>query len=381
MNKFFALALTLLMASGCVQSEQFVRSGSIALGDITASSDISNIAISPEGTLACVVGSYVKERDAVSYSTVTMLDLVQKKASWTRQIAPPEATANIYAIACRFHGKDMYVLANADSTRAMANNQSRVYLYKYAGSGEEIKHVAVPVATESRIAIDLLVHNGGLHVIGYGKDEDTTNEYYSMFISAVDETLAFQTRMMKDGGYTQFSAARSIGGTIYIGGDFFPKTVAKTDLPIYYANSKIKSNGGYLWSVRPKHKVVSASENIATAIDDKATTFSLSQSKATSSVIAVDASGKIRPAIVYKSTLCKVDLLTPAGNGLLAIRQVCGSGSKHGLVWIDPVAGTETALDLLGNTPKFIISDHANWYGVNANGRGLEFVFGKLEGK
>jgi hypothetical protein len=50
-------------------------------------------------------------------------------------------------------------------------------------------------------------------------------------------------------------------------------------------------------------------------------------------------------------------------------------------VWIDPAAGVETALDVLGNTPKFILSDGRNWYGVGLNGRKQEFVFGKLEGQ
>jgi len=374
--------LSLSMASGCAHAGQLVRSGSIPMGDLAISSDINNIAVSPDGTQACVVASYVKEREAAVHSTVTLVDLVQKKVGWTRQMPPPDATANVYAIACRFHADRVYALANADAAHAMANNAGRVYVYQYGRNGDEIKHAAIPVSTESRVAIDMLAHDGTLHVIGFGKDTDTDNEYYSMFVSTVDDTLAFQTRMMKDGSYTQFAAVRAIGSQWYIGGDFYPKIVPKNDLPIYYANSKIKPGGGYLWSVRPQHKVVTASDNIATAIDDRATTYSLSQSRGASSLIAVDAGGKIAPAITYKSAFCKVDAFTPAGRGLLAIRQSCaGSGGKRGLVWIDPAAGAETALDVLGATPKFIVSDSRNWYGVGVNGRKQEFVFGRLEGQ
>jgi hypothetical protein len=382
MTRFSVVALTLLMASGCAQSEPLVRSGSILLGDLAASSDINNVAVSPDGTLACVVGSYVKEREATVYSTVTLVDLVQKKVGWTKQMPPPDAMANVYAVACRFQGDNVYALANADAAHAMANNVGRVYVVKYSRNGDELKHAAIPVSAESRVAIDMLAHDGKLHVIGFGKDTDANNEYYSMFVAAVDDSLAFQTRMMKDGSYTQFAAVRAIGNHWYIGGDFYPKIVPKNDLPIYYANSKIKPGGGYLWSVRPLHKVVTASDNIATAIDDRATTYSLSQSRGTSSLIAVDAGGKIAPAITYKSAFCKVDAFTPAGRGLLAIRQSCaGSGGKRGLVWIDPVAGAETALDVLGATPKFIVSDSRNWYGVGVNGHKQEFVFGRLEGQ
>jgi hypothetical protein len=130
---------------------------------------------------------------------------------------------------------------------------------------------------------------------------------------------------------------RAIGSHWYIGGDFHPKIVPKNDLPIYYANSKIKRGGGYVWSERPRHKVVTTSDNIATAIDDRATTYSLSQSRGTSSLIAVDAGGRIAPA-----------------------------------------TGAETTLDVLGNVPKFIVSDSRNWHGVGLSGDRLEFVFGPV---
>jgi hypothetical protein len=143
------------MASACAHSGPLVRSGSIPLGDLAVSSDINNVAVSPDGTQACVVGSYVKEREAAVHGTVTLVDLVQKKVGWTKQMPPPDATANVVAVACRFHANGLYVLASADTAHAMVNNVGRVY------------------------------------------------EYYSMFVSAVDESLAFQTRMMKDGRYTR----------------------------------------------------------------------------------------------------------------------------------------------------------------------------------
>jgi hypothetical protein len=380
MNRCSIAALSLLMASSQAQSGPLVRSGSIPLSDLATSSDINGIAVSPDGTLACVVGAYVDQRQAASHSTVTLVDLVQKKVSWTRQMAPPDGAANVVAVACRFHGDSVYALANADATHAMANNAGRVHVVRYGRIGNELNHAAIPVSTESRVAIDMLAHEGKLHVIGFGKDTDASNEYYSMFVATVDESLAFQTRMMKDGSYTQFAAVRALGNHWYIGGEFYPRIVPRNDLPIYYANSKIKPGGGYVWSVRPRHKAVTASDNIATAIDDRATTYSLSQSRGTSSLIAVDASGRMAPAVVYKSAYCKVQSFTPAGRGLLAIRQSCaGSGSKRGLVWIDPAAGAETTLDVLGTTPEYIMSDNGNWYGVGLNGRQQEFVFGTLD--
>jgi hypothetical protein len=380
MIKFVILGLITSLAPAYAAAGPLASSGSIALGELAESSDINNIAVSQDGARACVVASYIMERDGAIHSTVTLVDLVRKQTGWTRQITPPGGTANVYAKACRFHGNKLYALANADSSSAMANNQGRVYVYAFTADGKARGHAAVPVPAESRVAIDLLLHGGKLHVVGYGKDADAYNEYYSMFDATFDTTLDFQTRVTKDGSYTQFSAARSVGDHLYIGGEFFPRRVAGTDLPIDYANSKIKPGGGYRWSVRPHHTLFTASDNIATAINDRATTFSLSQSKGMSSIIAVDANGKMAPAKTFKSNFCKVQSLSHAGSGLMAIRQSCaGSNSPRGLVWIDPAAGTETPLILLGDTPKFIMSSGGNWYGVNSNGRKLALVVGKLE--
>jgi hypothetical protein len=166
MTRFSVAALSLLMASSCAHAEPLVRSGSILLSDLAASSDINNVAVSPNGMLACVVGSYVKEREATVYSTVTLVDLVQKKVGWTKQMPPPDAMANVYAVACRFQGDNLYALANADAAHAMANNVGRVYVYKYGRNGDELKHAAIPVSSESRVAIDMLADDGKLHVIG-----------------------------------------------------------------------------------------------------------------------------------------------------------------------------------------------------------------------
>ncbi len=111
----------------------------------------------------------------MAHSTVTLVDLVQQKVSWTRRMAPPDATANVYVVACRFHGDSVYALA-------MANNAGRVHVVKYGRNGDELGHAAIPVPTESRVAIDMLEHDGKLHVIGFGKDTDASNEYYSMFV-------------------------------------------------------------------------------------------------------------------------------------------------------------------------------------------------------
>lgn len=89
--------------------------------------------------------SHVDQRQAVAHSTVTLVDLVQQKVSWTRRMAPPDATANVYVVACRFHGDSVYALA-------MANNAGRVHVVKYGRNGDELGHAAIPVPTESRVA-------------------------------------------------------------------------------------------------------------------------------------------------------------------------------------------------------------------------------------
>ena len=91
-------------------------------------------------------------------------------ARWTH-CPPPDATANVYAVACRPHGDNVY---------ALANNVGRVYVYRYGRRGDELRHAAIPVAAESRVAIDLLAQDGRLHVIGFGKETGKNNEYYNL---------------------------------------------------------------------------------------------------------------------------------------------------------------------------------------------------------
>ena len=68
MSRFSTCALGLLIAWGHAQGAQLTRSGSVPLGDLAASSDINNVAVSRDGTQACVVASYVKEPGAAVYS-------------------------------------------------------------------------------------------------------------------------------------------------------------------------------------------------------------------------------------------------------------------------------------------------------------------------
>lgn len=382
MIKFLALGAGLLLACGCTQSKGLAPTASFPLGTSEQLKDVANIGIARDGAAACIVRSGINEDDATVHSSVTLADLGQKKVSWTRKIAPPDSTANVYALACTFQGNHLYVLANADSQRAMVNSQSLVYVYKFALNGELLKHAAIPVAARSRVAIDMLAQGDKLTVLGYGKDEDAKNEYYTMFITSFDEALAFQTRVLKDGGYSQYSAVRQVGNHLHIGGEFFPKSVSKDDLPLDYALSKIKQRGGYLWSTRPKHKFVTASDNIATAIGTDGAAYSLSQNRGDTSLIAVDANGNAAPTKTWKSAFCKVKTFTGGANGLLAIRESCpGAKRKNALVQIDPAAATEQQLDILGAEPAFVTTTQTHWYGVGASAGKLALTFGPIEGR
>lgn len=384
MTRFLALGFGLLLASGCTQSKDMAKdpapTGSFSLPATEQMNAVTGIRMAADAGSACIVGNGVVDSDAAVHSGVAVVDLAQKKARWTKKIAPPEGTANVYAIACAFQGNHVYVLANADSQRAMANSQGRVYVYKFALNGELLKHAPIPLAMKSRVAIDLFAQGGTLHAVGYGKDEDEKNEYYSMFISTVDEALSFQTKVMKDGSYSQYSAMRAVGNHLHIGGEFLSKTVSKSDLPLDYAISKIKLGGGYLWSTRPKHKFITKSDNIATAIAADGTAHSLSQAGGNTSLITVAATGTAAPAKTYKSAFCKIEAVANGGKRLLAVRESCpGVKRQRALVAIDPAIGAEKQLDALGPDPTFVTSGETHWFGAGASAGKLEFSFGTLE--
>lgn len=382
MTKFLALGVSVLMAAGCSHAKEPAPGASFVLGAPGHKLDVNDVVLSANGASACVAGSYVNQDDARIYSSIMLVDLAQQKAAWTALIKPPGASANVNAIACRFQGNKLVVLANADSSSAMTNSRSSVHLYQYALTGEMLKHAALPLAAARVIGTALLEQGGKLEVIGYAKEDDEKNEYYAMFNAIVDEALAFRTRLVKAGGYSQHSAARVVAEQLLIGGEFYKKQASKTDLPGYYANSKLSPAGAYLWSVRPEHKIVTASENIATAIGEDGITYSVSQNKGATSIIAVDANGKAAAAKNYTSSLCTVESLASAGNGLFAIRRPCDRAKgKNTLVWIDPAAGTEKPIALLAHEPKFIGTAAGRWFGVGGGAEKLEFSFGSLGGQ
>ena len=382
LTKFLALGLSVLLACGCSQARESAPATSIALGSVSHNMDVADVALAPGAASACVAGSYIVDADAVVHSAVMLVDIAQKKLGWVAHIKPPAGAANLTAAACRIHGNNLYVLANADSSSARTTSQSSVHLYKYALSGELLKHAPLPVAASNAVGIALVELGGKLQVVGYTKDVDEKNEYYAMLLSNFDEGMAFQTKVLKTGAYNEQAAVRALGGNLYMGGEFYMKTASRTDLASYYASSRVTPAGASQWSVRPQHQLVTRSENIATAIGDDGSAYSLSHSKGNTSLIVVDPAGKAGAAKTYKSTYCAINSLAATAKGLFAIRRQCDRAKgKDALVWIDPVAGAEKTVKLLAQKPKFIGAADGRWYGVGGSADKLEFSIGTPGGQ
>lgn len=381
MSKLVALGLTLLISTGCADSQAVASATSISLGKFKDMPGITRVVIADNGASACVVGSYLKN-ESESHSVVMLVDLAQKKTSWVKTIAPPPATPNVYAVGCGFSGTDIFVLANAGTDSAMASNKTLAYVFQFSPAGALLKQEPVPSDARSDRAVDLLNNAGILQAVGYTRDEDSNNEYYAMFMTRVDSGMRLPTRITKEGSYSQFSTLRAIDGQLFAGGRFFPKKAAKTDDLQDYANSRIKSDGRYLWSVRPAHKHVSRPGGVQTAISAAGTIYSVAQNKGATSVIAVGANGKVTSTSNYQSSLCDVQQVAAGAGKLLALRSPCVAGKgAPALVLIDPVAGREQALALLAGTPRYIATHKQQWYGVAEDKGALTLTFGTLEGQ
>lgn len=383
MSKLVALGMTLLMSTGCAESQAVVTAAgsSISLGKFKDMPGITRMSIADNGALACIVGSYLKD-ESISHSVVMLVDLVQKKTSWVKSISPPPSTPNVYAVGCGFSGADVFVLANAGTNSAMASNKTLAYVFQFSQAGTLLKQEPVPSDARSDHAVDLLNDAGILQAVGYTQDEDDKNEYYAMFMTRVDSSMRLSTSITKEGSYSQFSAMRAIGGHLFAGGRFFPKKAAKTDGLQDYANSRIKSDGRYLWSVRPAHRNVARPGGVQTAINAAGTIYSVAQNKGATSVIAVGANGKVTGSSNYQSTFCDVEQVAAGSRQLLAIRTLCGATKgAPALVSIDPVAGLEQPLALLAGTPRYITTHKQEWYGVAEYQGTLILASGTLEGK
>ncbi len=380
MSKFLALSLTLLLTAGCADSQAVsAGGGSIALGTFEDMPGITRMSVSDDGATACLVGSFLKDESA-SHSVLILVDLAQKKTSWVKTIAPPANQANVYAVGCGFQGNDVFVLANANrASSAMATNPTLVYVYQFSRAGALLKHAPVPSKAKSDHAVDLLSNNGLLSAVGYTKDEDLDSEFYATFVTTVDSGMRLPTRITKDGAYSQFSALRMVGGQLYAGGRFFPKKASRTDGLQDYANSRVKPDGRYLWSVRPAHKHAPRPGEVSTAINGAGTIYSVAQAKGATSVVTVGPNGKVAANSSYKSAHCAIDSLAAEGGALVAVRAPCDTAKgKRALVVIDPAAGTEKTLASLTGTPRYVATHKQQWYGVSDDKSVLTLNIGSL---
>ena len=379
MSKFLAFSLTLLLTAGCADSQAVADNGAIALGKFDDMPGITRMSVSDDGAAACLVGSFLKDESA-SHSVLILVDLAEKKTSWVKTIAPPANNANVYAVGCGFQGNDVFVLANANrSSSAMATNPTLVYVYQFSRAGALLKHAPIPSKAKSGQAVDLLNNNGLLTAVGYTKDEDVDNEYYATFITTVDSGMRLPTRTAKDGAYSQFSALRAVGGQLYAGGRFFPKKASKTDALQDYANSRMKTDGRYLWSVRPVHKHALRPGEVQTAINAGGTIYSVAQAKGATSVVTVGPNGKVAGNSSYKSAQCDIESLAAEGGMLVAVRAPCDPAKgKRALVVIDPTAGSEKTLASLPGSPRYVATHKQQWYAVSEDKSGLTLHFGTM---
>ena len=365
MSRLLAASLTLLLTAGRADSKTVAANDGIALGKFDDMPAITRMNVSDDGATACLVGSFLKN-ESDSHSVLILVDLAHKKTSWVQTIAPPANNANVYAVGCGFQGNDVFVLANANrSSSAMATNPTLVYVIQFSRAGARLRHAPIPSKAKSDHAVDLLSDNGLLTAVGYTKNEDVDNEYYATFITTVDSSMGLPTTIDKDGGYSQFSALRIVGGQLYAGGRFFPKMALRTDALQDYANSRIKSDGRYLWSVRPVHKHGQHPGEVQTAINAGGTIYSVAQVKGVTSVITVGQNGKIAGSSSYKSAHCNIDSLAAEGGWLVAVRAPCGSvKGTRALVVIDPAGGHEKTFASLPGSPRYVTTHKQQWFGV-----------------
>jgi len=339
------------------------------------------IEFSANGAQACLAASSVGADSGRTRGGIVLIDRAANKVVWEKSLPAPDGYADIFPVQCVFSGDAVYLLANVNTKSQQSLNQSLAYVYRFDVAGKQTGYVRLAPGGREQYGYAIGAAPNGVTVAGYTKDEDSENEYYAVFTQALDAALKPATASVrKTGAFDPGAAARFVGDSLYIGGNFSPAKLPKNDLADDYAAARLKLAGGYLWSVRPQP--AKQREN-RSAVGADGAVYALGYVKGTSTLATVGADGKAGPPVSYASKYCETAALAPYGGALLAVREMCrGQGKESALLRIDPAARQEQVLSWFPEAPVYVAASGAAWAAVARDSGGkLVFYSGSTQGE
>ncbi|WP_028104670.1 hypothetical protein [Pseudoduganella violaceinigra] len=333
----------------------------------------NHMGFAADGARACLASDHFDPDAAQNGAELTVVDYQRNAVLWTKRIAAPNGFASLRAKQCVFDGDNVYLLANANTRSQSTLNQTLVYVYRFDVQGKELGHKELSLPGRNRYGYAIGASPFGVVVAGYSKDEDGDAEYNSTFTVSLDKKLGVGTvSLRKTGAFASSAAARFVGDQLYIAGEFVPAKLNKQDYAIDYAQSRILSNGGYAWSVRPFKQEYRSVEAV---VSPRGLIYSLSSKGSTSTLAVTSAEGKQLSLTSFDGKFCRTQSISEYGNGVIAVREPCsGQGKTAALLSIAPADGKEVVQHLVSGEPVFVATHNEQWFIVAKDGTNRFFL-------
>lgn len=352
---FAALALgTCCQASIQAATQSATQSAPVVLGKPGLSTYVTQVRASADGTL-CIAGQTMDpDGDLQSRGLLVLYSISANRVLWQQTVAAPDGNAASRFVACRVHGKDVYVAANVDTHSEQSLNLGLAWVYRFGSDGKLLAQAELKPGAPNAFAYDIDAGADGVMVAGRTAEKGGKVQANAIFFARLDPALkgaAFGK--LATGAYLGGAVVRLSGGTAWLGGNFAPAHAAADALADDYAVSKIVA-GKYQFSVRPQK---GKAEDIATAIAPAGEIVSLGSAGKATHLTVVSADGKVKDDRQFAGAWCQTASLSADAGVLYAVRSACGrSQDPSRLVALDRRTGTETVVGGIAGEPQYVLA-------------------------
>ena len=329
-----------------------------------------DMAFSADGTQVCITGKDIKEM-GTSAPHLILVDRARRATLWQNAIALPESVATAYPVQCLI-GKDrVYLLTNDDTSLSPPRSTSSTHLYAFDLHGNRLASTRLAVPGKSQYGYTMAETSDGVTVAGYTMDADEKNEHYATFTLFLDTHL--QTRgiplQRRNGAFASPFSARLVDDSLYIRGTFFPASVPANS-PGSFKASRLKVNGGYVWSTTVAHV---EDVDVRFTVGADGTNYALSVGADSTTLSAIDPDGKARAPSTQRGAYCSVGSLARYGDGVAAVLKPC-KGKPNQLVTMSPQTGKETLVKALPDEPLYVATKGALWGVLSRDTKGKTYL-------
>jgi len=295
---------------------------------------IAQLSQGPGGTL-CIVGQVPGAQGASrKRGLVILFDMAKNAVRWQRMVDAPGNDAQTAFVACHTDGRTVLVGADVE-----VHGRVVAHAWRFDENGDPAAPVPLVGTSGDAHVLAIDADAGGVTVAGMTRAASEGRQSSALFFARLDPALrGAAVDRLPTGAYLPGSAAKLAGNTLYLGGNFAPATATAQAVPDDYAVSKIVG-GKYRFSLRP-HTLPAA--DVASAISFDNDIVSLGHAGTTTTLAAVDANGRAKDRLQFRSTFCTTGSMGADAGTVYAVRWLCGNAREPAvLVAIDRKTGAE----------------------------------------